>query len=275
MRIYVSIDMEGIAGVVRSDHTSTAGRDYNLARKWMTKELSVVVDEALKNGVEYILVNDSHGGMTNLLLDELPEGNIEVITGSLKPLIMMEGIQLGFNAAFFIGYHSKKGTRGGILDHTVFGRAFRRVVINNREASEFYLNALIAGHYNTPVVLLSGDDKIAKEARETIDGIEVVVTKYGISRYSARHLTKSLLYRRLREATQRALGKADKVKPLKISYPVKIEIEFTDSSLADAAELIPIFNRIDAMSIEYKARDMVEAVKLIEALCLISSAVLR
>lgn len=276
-KLYISIDMEGLSGVVVGDHVSRTGKDYEWARKEMVREVSAVIDTAFKNNVEYILVNDSHGSMINLYIDQLPEGNIEIITGSLKPLSMMEGITSNFDACFFIGYHARKGTRAAVLDHTIFGRAYHKIIINGRETSEFYLNALVAGHFKVPLALLAGDDKIVDEARSLIPNIETVITKYSITRYAARHVHPKVVEKILREATRRALENVDsgKVKPLTTNTPIKLELVFTSTALADACENIPTALRKNAFTLEFTVENIIEAYKVIKTASLVSSAILK
>ncbi|HDI74914.1 MAG: hypothetical protein DRJ52_03230 [Thermoprotei archaeon] len=275
MKIYISADMEGIAGVVAKDHVSSTGRDYEKMRKYMTCEVSAAVRAALEEEAEYVLVNDSHGSMINLLLDELPYENVEIITGGLKPLLMMEGLDSSFSAAFFIGYHAKKHTAGAVLDHTISGRAINYVKINGVEVSEFYLNAAVAGHYGVPVALVTGDDKITSEAEKTIKNIEVVPVKYGISRYAARHIHPKKAQLLIAEAAKRALSKVKRgeIEPLKVKEPVSLEVFFTDSSIAEVASLVPGVKRVSGSVVRYEAQDVIEAYKLLFIFALLGFAI--
>lgn len=277
MKLYISVDMEGIAGVVTRDHVSTTGKDYEKYRKYMTLEVAAAVKAALEAGVDYVLVNDSHGGMTNLLFDHLPSENVEIITGGLKPAVMMEGIDSSFDAAFFIGYHAKKHTAGAIMDHTISGRSINYVKINGVEASEFYINAAVAGHYDVPVALVTGDDKITSEAKKVVENIEVVTVKYGISRYAARHLHPEKARRLIAEVTKRALSKVRKgeIKPLKVKEPVELEVFFTDSSIADVVSLVPGVKRVSGSVVKYEAQDIIEAYKLLFVFALLGFAISR
>ncbi len=117
LKVFISVDMEGIAGIVSVDHTSSDGKDYGIARRWMTEEANAAIQGALDAGATEIVVNDSHGGMKNLIASEI-NPNAYLITGSPKPLSMMQGIDETFDAVIFIGYHAKAGTKDGVLDHT-------------------------------------------------------------------------------------------------------------------------------------------------------------
>ena len=157
MKIFVSCDIEGVSGVVNALlHTSVEGKDYGRARELMTGEASAVVEGAVKAGATEVVVNDSHGPMTNLLIEKLHPA-ATLITGAPKHLSMMEGIDSTFDAAVFVGYHSRMGTPG-VLSHTISGGSVANVWVNDVLLGETGINAGIAGHFGVPVVLVAGDD---------------------------------------------------------------------------------------------------------------------
>src|SRR5690625_5012441 len=156
MRVFISVDIEGVAGVTHRDQTGKDGPDYEQARVLMTNEANAAIKGAVQAGADEIVVNDSHGSMRNICIEMLSE-EARLISGSPKRLAMMEGITQDFDAAIFIGYHAKSGSQG-ILNHTYSGKAIGQVKVNDVEYGEFGLNALIAGEYNVPVVFVSGCD---------------------------------------------------------------------------------------------------------------------
>ncbi|HZM26289.1 MAG TPA: M55 family metallopeptidase, partial [Gemmatimonadales bacterium] len=159
MRVYISVDMEGIAGVVHEDQTNPVdprcAAEYARFRKLMTGEANAAVEGALAGGASQVVVNDSHWEMRNLLPEDLHEA-AELLSGGPKRLSMLEGIEADFDAAVFIGYHAKAGTAGAILDHTMMD-AIRDVRLNGRSMGELGLNAALAGAHGVPVALVSGD----------------------------------------------------------------------------------------------------------------------
>lgn len=265
MKVYISVDMEGIGGVVSLSHVLSGSKEYERFRKWLTEEVLAVIEGAREAGATKITVADSHGGMTNILIEDLPE-NVEVVSGFPRPICMMYGIWEGYDTAFFIGYHARKGTRGAIMDHTIAGRIFRYIKINQKETSEFYLNALLAGFYNIPVSLLSGDAAICREAKTAIPGIEVVITKQGITRWSAKTKTLKSIKRELKEAAIRAIKKVRerKIKPLRIEDNIILELGFYSTDTADIVEMIPGAERVDGLTVVFKTKNILEAYKLIE-----------
>ncbi|MHA1589574.1 MAG: M55 family metallopeptidase [Candidatus Njordarchaeales archaeon] len=263
--MYISVDMEGIGGVVSLGHVLSGSKEYERFRKWLTEEVLAVIEGAKEGGASKITVADSHGGMTNILIENLPE-NVEVITGFPRPICMMHGIWEGYDTVFLIGYHAKKGTRKAIMDHTVAGKVFRRIKINQREASEFYINSLVAGFYDIPVSLVSGDAEICKEARELIPSVKTVVTKWGITRWSAKTKTLKQIKKELQQASKEALEtvRGKNIKPLKIDGEVLLELEFYSTDVADIVELIPGAERVDNLTIAFHTKNIIEAYKIIE-----------
>ncbi|MHA1610017.1 MAG: M55 family metallopeptidase [Candidatus Njordarchaeales archaeon] len=274
MKVYISVDMEGIGGVVSLSHVLSGSKEYERFRKWLTEEVLAVIEGAREAGATKITVADSHGGMTNILIEDLPE-NVEVVSGFPRPICMMHGIWEGYDTAFFIGYHARKGTRGAIMDHTIAGRIFRYIKINQKETSEFYLNALLAGFYNIPVSLLSGDAAICREAKTAIPGIEVVITKQGITRWSAKTKTLKSIKRELKEAAIRAIKKVRerKIKPLRIEDNIILELGFYSTDTADIVEMIPGAERVDGLTVVFKTKNILEAYKLIELAMIIGMGI--
>src|SRR5216117_3031603 len=180
MRVYISVDMEGIAGVVhesQTDPTTPAfAAEYGRFRRLMTAEANAAVEGALAAGATKVLVNDSHWFMRNLLAEELHPG-AELLSGDPKPSSMVQGIEDGFDAALFIGYHARAGTRNAILDHTYADRV-AEVRLNGRGVA---------------VALVSGDAALAAEAKQLLgDSVTTVVVKQAVSRHAARSVAPAV-----------------------------------------------------------------------------------
>lgn len=257
IRVYISVDMEGIAGVVEPKQTGYNGKDYDKARKWLTGEVNAVIEAAIECNAGKIMVNDTHADMSNVLIDEL-NPRATIISGHHKPLIMMEGIEKGFDAVALVGYHGRMGTQGAVIDHTMWGRIVSELRINNRPFGETGISALIAGYYKTPVVLVCGDDKTVKEARQFLGRVETVAVKRGITRYCAESLHPEEAQRRIKETAQRAFTNIKLFKPFVLPGQLKLCIRFTNAGMADEASIIPGVKRLDALRVEYKARNILE-----------------
>ncbi|HLL55084.1 MAG TPA: M55 family metallopeptidase [Myxococcaceae bacterium] len=266
MKVYISVDMEGIAGVVHVDQTRRGGGDYERARRWMTAEANAAIIGAYEAGAEKVLVNDSHGDMRNLLLEEL-DPRAEIISGSLKPMSMVQGAGAEFGVALFVGYHAGAGSRAGILDHTYHGRVVAHCRVGGREFDELAINAAVCGTHGVPVGLVTGDSTICGRARTLLGDVETVEVKEAITRYAARCLSPAVACQRIQHAARQAVRRAaDKAfAPYRLQGPLELEVAFTNSACADAAELLPDTVRRDGVTCVYTAPDAVTLLRVFRA----------
>ena len=271
LKVFISVDMEGIWGVVHSEQTSPGG-DYGPARAWMAGDVNAVVEGLLEAGATEIVVNDSHGSMRNILAGDL-NPRASLITGTPKPLSMMQGIDSSFDAALLIGYHARAGSAPAILDHTISSATVRAVRINGRELPEMGINGLIAGYFGVPVVMLSGDTETCAQAR-SIFGNEIVTAavKEAIGRTAARLLPLEEARKRLRESARDAIAKRTAIAPFKLSPPFVFELELNNSLQAEAPALIPGVKRPSARTVTFSATDYLEGFKLLRALIALAAA---
>jgi D-amino peptidase len=260
MRVYISVDMEGIAGVVHEHQTDPTdvrfAAEYARSCRLMTGEANAAIEGALAAGAEGVVVNDSHWLMRNLLADELHPA-AELMSGGPKALSMVEGIDDGFDALFFIGYHGRAGTARSTIDHTYTDR-IHEVRVNGAPMGEMGLNAAVAGCFGVPVALVSGDETVAAEARGTFgEHVETVVVKRAVSRHAARCLAPAEARRRIRAGAESALHRPHP--PYVARVPVTIETEFARTVHADMAELVPGSERTAARTVRYRHEDYREA----------------
>lgn len=266
LKVFISVDMEGITGVVHSEQTSSSGKDYNIVRKWMAGEVNAAIQGALEAGATEIVVNDSHGSMRNIIASELHPAAY-LITGSPKPLSMMQGIDRTFDAAILIGYHAKAGTKDGVLDHTISGGSVSSIKVSGIEMNEAELNALIAGWYDVPVVLIVGDAAVCNQTREVLgEELEVAVVKEAVGRHAAKTLTPKKAQELIKKRAKTALEKRSQIKPFKLEPPYRFELNFLRSYMADAAELIPQVERVGGRTVRFETDDYIEGFKLLRAL---------
>jgi len=272
LKASISVDLEGMPYIVTS-HLGLKGTLYEEARKIATKVTLIVADELYKNGFEEIVVADSHGPMVNLHVEELPE-YMEIIRGFPRPLSMVAGIE-GCNVAVFLGYHAKFGTAKSSSDHTYSGGSIRKVEVNGVEVSEFLLNAYVAGEFSVPVIMVAGEAQLIRDdVAKWAPWAEAVALKNSLSRVSAKSPSMTRIEKELREATKRA---ASNFKPgaignlLIAKKPINMRVTFLVSHFADVAELLPKAKRVDGLTIEYTAENMVEAYKTFELLALAAS----
>jgi D-amino peptidase len=256
VRVYISVDMEGVAGVAHEDQTDpTDARhagEYNRSCRLMTAEANAAIEGALAAGATRILVNDSHWLMRNLLPEEL-NPSAELLSGTPKRHSMMEGIELGFDAAICVGYHARAGTPNAVIDHTYTSRV-HEARLNGRPVGELALNAALAGTWDVPVVLVSGDQALAAEAREVLgEAVETVVVKHAVGRFAARSLSPAEACRRIRAGAAAALGRPHR--PFRLDPPVQLEVELAATQMADMAELVPGSERTGGRTIRYRHDD--------------------
>jgi len=257
MRVYISVDMEGVAGVVHEDQTNPTdprcAADYGRFRRLMTAEANAAVQGALDAGATRVLVNDSHWTMRNLVAEDLNEA-AELVSGGPKPRSMMEGIDGGFEAALCIGYHARAGTRNAILDHTYADRVLD-ARLNGRSVGELGLNAALAGTFDVPVVLVSGDAALAAEAHDLLgEDITTVIVKEAVGRHAAKSLAPAVACRRIREAAAKAL-KRKKTRRFTIEAPITLEVDFSKTVEADMAEITPGAIRTGGRTVAFTHHD--------------------
>lgn len=253
MNVYISCDIEGVGCVVRPEHSTIPGRDYIQSRRLMTGEVNAAVAGAFEAGASEVVVADSHNVGLNILPEELDE-RAELIMGSPRPLSMMEGVEEGFDAVFFIGYHAKPGTPDGLIVHNHHSR-IRTMHLSGpefprTEMGELGMNAALAGLYDAPVVLVSGDAATCAEARALLSAPETVAVKRGIGAYAARCLHPMECRRRIRAAARKAIESLPGKRPFRLGGDIRMELEFTTASGADQVQRTPGLRRTGPMSLE-------------------------
>lgn len=264
MKVYISVDIEGISGVVHADQGTPGNPDYERARELMTAEANAAILGARAGGATEVVVNDSHGGMRNLLVDELDDW-ADVVLGSPKPLDMMEGLDDSFDVAMFIGYHARAGTPNAILDHTYSSKAVAHVEINGRPMGEIGLNAALAGVHGVPVGLVTGDQATTAEAVALLSPDLLTVTvKRAVGHQAAICIHPEEAQSLIRQAAEQALSTA--VVPLKLDSPVVLRVALRSSLMADYAMLIPGARRLDGYTVEYAHDDFQTVYRVFRAM---------
>jgi D-amino peptidase len=263
LKIYISADMEGIAGVVSGEQLGPSGFEYQRFREFMTQEVNTAIDAAFKAGATEILVSDSHGNGQNLLIEKLPK-SVTIVRSWPRPLMMMQGIDASFDGAIFIGYHTSTTNPEGVRAHTMSSANLADVRLNGISVPEAGLNAAIAGHFNVPVLMISGDDAICKEAAALLGNIETAVVKWAYGFHSARTLTPEAACDLIREKVTKAVSRLQELKPYKVKTPIQFEVRFKNYRPSEVLSYLSIIERTDAHSIKFVAKDMVEVSKFFE-----------
>jgi D-amino peptidase len=267
MRVYISVDMEGVAGVVHEHQTdptdSLYAGEYNRFRRLMTAEANAAIEGAMSAGAKAVLVNDSHWLMRNLLAEELHPA-AELLTGGPKLRSMMEGVEQGFDAAMLVGYHARAGSAAAVIDHTYSDRVYE-ARLNGRPVGELAINAALAGTYGVPIALVSGDQTLAEEARAFLgDSVERIIVKHAVGRFAARSVAPVEACRLIREGAATALRRRHQ--PFTFSPPIRLEVDFALTQMADMAELVPGSVRTAGRTVTYEHQDYREVFRAWRAL---------
>jgi D-amino peptidase len=256
LKVFISVDMEGVTGVVNVDDASRGGKDYDYFRQTMTREANAAIEGALAAGATEIVVRDSHGSALNLLPEMLHRSARFIRDWSGGPMSMMEGIDASFDAAVYVGYHARAGTPNGVLDHTSSGNV-TDISVNGISMPETGYNALMAGHYDVPVVFVAGDEAVCDQARELLGTVETVAVKEGIGA-AALNLHPEVAREQIRAGVERALNNLDRYKPYKLAAPYTMKLRLkTEQSIYEGA-LYPGAKRTGDWELTYVAQDVLE-----------------
>jgi D-amino peptidase len=257
VKVFISVDMEGIGGVVTAEQLGPAGFEYARFREFMTAEALAAIDGARQGGATQFVVADSHGNEQNLLIERFPS-DVTIIRGSPRPLGMMEGIDSTVSAAFFIGYHSATTNARGVRAHTISSATFAAVRINGRASAESGLNAAIAGQFGVPVALISGDADAVAELKELAPSAEGAVVKQSISFHAAATMPPESSQALIRARARAAMDRLREMKPYVVRGPVQLELTYKNYTPAELMAYLPGVERVDSHTIRYTGRTIVD-----------------
>ena len=263
LKVHISVDMEGVAGVVTGDQLGPSGFEYGRFREFMTREALAAVTAAREAGATEIVVADSHGNGENLLIEQFPP-DVRLVRSWPRKLSMMAGIDGTFDAAVFIGYHASTTNPAGVRAHTNSSATLTRVALNGVDMTEGAWNAAIAGHFGVPVVMISGDDAAVAEVRGVIGPIEAAETKKALGFHSAMTLTPQAALDLIGPRVKAGLARRTELKPYRPAEPVTVDVGFKHYLPAEVLAYLPMFERTGSHSIRFRAKDMVEASSVME-----------
>jgi D-amino peptidase len=265
LKVYISADMEGVAGVVTGDQLAPQGFEYERFRGFMTNEVLAAIEGARAAGATELLVSDSHGNGENLLIERFPK-DVQIVRSWPRPLAMMQGIDASFDAVLFVGYHSSTTNPEGVRAHTMSSAHLADLRLNGVSVPEAGLNAAIAGHFRVPVAMITGDDAIVKEAQALLGPLAGAVVKWNYGFHSARTLTPEAACELIRETTRRALSDRKTWKSYAVTAPVTLDVRFKNYRPAEVLAYLPGIERTDAHSIRFRGKDIVEVSRFLEFL---------
>src|SRR5437867_10011573 len=262
-KIFISVDMEGITGVVQPAQLGPDGFEYQRAREWMTAEVNAAIQGARDAGPADIVVCDSHGNGQSVLIDKLPD-DVEIVRGFPRPLEMMQGIDASFAAALFIGYHASEWTADAVRGHTISSARLLGVKLNGMEVSEGIYNAALAGQFGVPVAFISGDRLAVTQFQQVVPSAEGAIVKEPFGYHSAQTVTPARGQALIRDGVKRAMAKLGTLQPYRVKTPIDLEVGFKLTIDAERAAFIPGLARSDAHSVKGTFNDMVQITKLLQ-----------
>jgi D-amino peptidase len=263
LKVHISVDMEGIAGVVTGDQLGPSGFEYARFREFMTREAVAAVTAAKEAGATEIVVADAHGNGENLLIEQFP-ADVKIVRSWPRPLSMMGGVDASFDAAIFIGYHASTTSLTGVRAHTFSSATLTRVALNGVDMTEGSWNAAIAGHFNVPIVMISGDDAAVAEVRKVVGDLEGAETTKALGFHAALTVTPAAAQTDIAGKVKAALARRASFRPYKPQGQIVVDVSFKHYLPAEVLGYLPMFERTSAHSIRFRAKDMVEASAIME-----------
>ena len=258
MKVFISFDMEGVAGISDWSQCRGPGQPYEEGRRLLLGEVNAAIDGALAGGATEIVCNDSHGTMSNLDPAEL-HGRASYVSGRHKPLYMMQGLDAAADVVFMVGYHGSISGPGSVLSHTYNPAVISHVSLNGSRAGESGINALAALACQAPVGLITGDQHTIAEADPFLPGAERVVVKESFTRFGAASLhpevARGLISDAARRAVERAAARPSQVGPPAISLPATLEVHMQTADMAEVASWVRGAGRTGVRTVSISGED--------------------
>ncbi len=239
----------------------------------MVGETNAAIEGAFAGGATEVCVNDAHGTMRNLLIEDLHPDAI-LVTGSPKPLTMMQGIDSSFDLAAFVGYHARRDSMTAILEHTISGAVVRGITINGKPVGETAINAGIAGYFGVPVGFLSGDNVVVQEARDLIPNIETIEVKIAQTRTSAKCLHPKKAQQLIKKKMKLVTENTHQFEPYKPDIPVTYELELIHTGMAEIASFLPTAKRMSSTRVKLTHKDNLIAWKGVRAMIILAGSLI-
>lgn len=256
MKIFIMVDMEGVSGVTDLNKQATPGApDYQRAREYLMSDVNAAIEGVIEAGAKEILVFDMHHYGLNILLDKI-NPQAKVIIGKpakIYPLLKLDEFYRGM---MMIGYHAMAGTTGGMITHS-YASSIKNLYLNNVLIGEIGMEAAIAGTYEVPLIMVSGDSKAMEEGKDLPTDFEKAVVKYAINEHSAICLPLSVTRKIIKEKAKAAIKRIKEFKPYLVASPYEIRVEFFEASGIEKAVTIPGVRKLGDKIVELKGDNLV------------------
>jgi D-amino peptidase len=256
MKVFISFDMEGVAGIVDWSQCRGPGQHYEEGRRLLLGEVNAAIDGALAGGATEIVCNDSHGTMFNLDPAAL-HGQAAYVAGRHKPMYMTQGLDATFDAIFLVGYHGSISGEGSVLSHTYNPSVISHVALNGERVGESGINALVAVGFGVPVALVTGDQHTIAEAEALMPDAEQVTVKASFTRFGAVNLHPGAACAQIFAAARRAVERAGDMKPPRIGLPAALDVHMQTADMAELASWIRDVRRTGTRTVRIEGEDPV------------------
>jgi D-amino peptidase len=257
LKIYISADMEGVAGAVTGEQLGPDGFEYQRFREFMTAEVNACIEAARAAGATEFLVADAHGNGQNLLLERLPE-DVMVVRSWPRPLGMMAGIDDTFDGAILLGYHASTANERGVRAHTFSSANVTGFRLNGTSMSEGGMSAAIAGHFGVPIIMVSGDHVAVAETQVIVGDVEGAIVKWAMGFHSARTLTPAAAQAVIRDRTRAAIERIGEFEPYVLETPVGMELTLKHYQPIELLAYLPEVERVNSHTIHFTGDDILE-----------------
>lgn len=272
MKILISTDIEGVAGVVAPEQVRPGNSEYEKARVWMTKEANAAIAGAFSAGANEVFVNDSHAMFRNLIASDI-DSRATLITGKPRIYSMMSGLEFNVDGVALVGHHSRAQGRG-VLAHTINSFAFARINVNGMDVGEPSLYGLLAGEKGVPIIFGSGDQYLASENQDYFPNAVWVQTKFAMGNTSAASKTVEASCELIEKGMQDAVNQLRNGlnKPFTMQGPYTCTIQANSPALADTFCLLPGTVRLDGVQFQFTQNSIENVIRTINVFSTMSSA---
>ena len=262
MKVFISADIEGITTTTVWDDCDNSESSYSLHAEQMTNEVLACIEGAKKAGASEIVVRDAHDSATNIDPTRMPSGVSLIRNWSGHPYSMVQGVDITFDAAMFVGYHSAAGRRGNPMSHTLNGGGVYSIKINNILASEFLLYSWACAMERVPTVFLSGDKILCEDSKSLHPLLITCPVKDGVGATTVNYSTEDTL-RNITELSEKALRQDLRAGKIDLPKQFKVEIKYKRHALAEKASWFPGVDREDDHTVMFESDSYFEVLRAI------------
>jgi D-amino peptidase len=254
VKVFISFDMEGVAGIVDWSQCRAPGQPYEEGRRLLLGEVNAAIDGAMAAGATQIVCNDSHGTMNNLDPAAL-HGRASYVSGRHKPLYMMQGLDASADVVFMVGYHGSISGESSVLSHSYNPSVISHVELNGARVGESGINALVAAACQVPVGLITGDRQTIAEADPFLPDAERVVVKDSFTRFGAANLHPDVAGELIAAGARRAVERLAVLRPPPISLPAVLEVHMQTADMAEVASWVRGVERVGTRAVRISGED--------------------